>query len=184
MKKIVLTGFGAFGNNLINPTEAVVKTLSQDPQILPFILPVVYDSCSTILDNVDAEIYLHLGLAASRSQLTLEKFAYNTKSAPIPDNAGVICSGEKILPSQPDILQTPFNLEKLINSLEQEGIPSSLSTDPGRYVCNNIYFHSLAKGRKALFVHLPPFEKLPLATAVKAVKIIIKNACLHKSEVQ
>ncbi len=173
-KEIILTGFGAFGPNAVNPTEAVINALAleENHTITPVLLPVVYDKCSTPLEGTNAKVYLHLGLAASRPQLTLEKFAYNVKSAPIADNAGVCFSGEKILSSQPDILQTPFDVEELAQSLNSKGIKCNVSTDPGRYVCNNIYFHSLAQKRAALFVHLPTLDKLSLEDAIKAVKLI------------
>ncbi len=175
MKKIVLTGFGSFGENSVNPTESVVRILEKENGIEAFVLPVVYDRCADVIDGTYGDIYLHLGLAASRERLTIEKYAYNRKKAEVRDNAGVLFSGEKIKEYGEEVLTTPFDTEKIVRALEREGMESSVSTDPGRYVCNNIYYHSLARGRKAVFVHLPPFGSLPLDDAVRAVRAIIRE---------
>lgn len=175
MKKILLTGFGIFGSNTVNPTESVVKVLSMEECISSLVLPVVYDRCAEETDNRDEEIFLHLGLAASRNVITVEEYAYNEKRASCADNDGVIFSGERIIENGEEVLRTPFNTDKIVIALENAGIESRVSTDPGRYVCNNVYYHSLAKGRKALFVHLPPFEKLPPDNAVRAVRTVIRE---------
>ena len=173
MKKIVITGFEVFGDNSMNPTESVVRALEKEEGIEASVLPVVYDRCAEEIGNTDAEIYLHLGLASSRDRITVEKYAYNEKNAKAADNAGILFSGEKIIEDGEDVLATPFDTERIVSVLEREGAKSAVSTDPGRYVCNNIYYHSLSKGRKALFVHLPPFDCLPLSEAVRAVRTII-----------
>lgn len=179
MEKIVLTGFGAFASNAVNPTEIIVNALKEDDGISSLILPVVYDRCADVLDKADEKIFLHLGLASSRDMITVERYAYNEKRASIPDNDGIIFSGERIRDDGPDIIETPFNTTKVIKALENTLIDSRVSTDPGRYVCNNIYYHSLMRGRMALFVHFPPFEKLKKDEAVRALRIIIKELRLQ-----
>ncbi len=173
MKKIVLTGFGSFGDNTVNPAESIVRALEKEEGITVFVLPVVYDRCAKVIGDTDGEIYLHLGLASSRERITVERYAYNEKNAKAADNDGILFSGEKIVEGGENILTTPFDTERIVRALEGEEIESAVSTDPGRYVCNNIYYHSLTKGRKALFVHLPPLEKLSCDEGVRAVRIII-----------
>lgn len=173
MEKIILTGFGVFAANTVNPTEIIVNALSHDDGISSYILPVVYDRCADAIGNTDGNIYLHLGLASSRNVITVEKYAYNEKRASSADNDGILFSGEKIRDDGPDTLTTPFDAESIVNALVSRGIESRISSDPGRYVCNNIYYHSLLRGRKALFVHLPPFEKLAEERALEAVKAVI-----------
>lgn len=173
MEKIVLTGFGVFATNTVNPTEIIVNALSHDDGISSYILPVVYDRCADVIADIDGDIYLHLGLASSRNVITVEKYAYNEKRASSADNDGILFSGEKITADGPGTLTTPFDAESIVDALAGSGIESHISSDPGRYVCNNIYYHSLSRGRKALFVHLPPFEKLAEERALGAVRTII-----------
>ncbi len=175
MEKIILTGFGIFSSNTVNPTKEIVNALSNDDGISSYILPVVYERCADKIEDTDADIYLHLGLASSRDIITVERYAYNEKRASVPDNDGLLFSGEKIRADAPDTLTTPFDAERIVSILRSTGIESSISSDPGRYVCNNIYYHSLVRGRRALFVHLPPFEKLTRDDGVKAVRVIIRE---------
>lgn len=175
MEKIVLTGFGAFASNTDNPTERIVNALKEDDGIFSLVLSVVYDRCADVLENTDGKIFLHLGLASSRDMITVERYAYNEKRATTPDNDGIIFSGERIRADGPDIIETPFNTAKIVKALENATIESRISQDPGRYVCNNIYYHSLIGGRRALFVHFPPFGKLQEDEAVRALRIVIKE---------
>ena len=173
MKKTVVTGFGAFGSNTSNPTEKVIGVLEKREDIEAYVLPVVYDRCYSAVRNADASVFLHLGLAASRTEITVERYAYNEKKAYVPDNNGVTYNGDEIIPSFPAVLETPFDTERIINTLNSFGIKASVSTDPGRYVCNCVYYNSLAIKRKAVFVHLPSEENLPLDKALEAVERII-----------
>lgn len=173
MEKIILTGFGVFASNRVNPTEIIVNTLSRDEGISSHILPVVYDRCADMVEERDGKIYLHLGLASSRDVITVEEYAYNEKRASVADNNGILFSGAKISTEGPDTLMTPFDAGRIVKALKERGTECRISHDPGRYVCNNIYYHSLIRGRRALFVHLPPFEKLAEEKALEAVRTII-----------
>ena len=173
MKKTVVTGFGAFGSNTSNPTEQVVGVLEKREDIEACVLPVVYDRCYSAVRNTDASVFLHLGLAASRTEITIERYAYNEKKASVPDNNGVTYSGDEIIPGSPAVLETPFDTERITAVLNSSGIKASVSRDPGRYVCNCVYYNSLALGRKAIFVHLPSEENLSVDRAIDAVERII-----------
>lgn len=173
MKKTVVTGFGAFGSNRDNPAGEVAGRLKGRDSIDTYILPVVYDRCFNSIRDTEASIFLHLGLAAGRKEITVERYAYNEKKASIADNDGVSYSGEKIIPHSPEVLETPFNTGRIVASLREIGIRASVSSDPGRYVCNNVYYLSLAGGRRAVFIHLPSEENLPFGKTIEAVDRII-----------
>jgi pyrrolidone-carboxylate peptidase len=59
-----------------------------------------------------------------------------------------------------------------------------LSTDPGRYLCNYVYFKSLLllaqhnRERKAVFVHVPPFEVIPIDTQVALIAELVRQVVL------
>lgn len=171
--KTILTGFSIFGDNTSNPSEVISRALRDREGISSFVLPVEYDNSWKIIKDTYADLYIHMGLASSREYITVEKFAYNKKSASIPDNAGVIFKGEKIAQDGSDILETPVDISLVIDSLTAEGIKAFPSRDPGRYVCNNIYYHSLQSGNRALFMHFPPLDKSSLEDDIKAVEAVI-----------
>jgi len=54
--------------------------------------------------------------------------------------------------------------------------PFVVSTDPGRYLCNYVFYNSLAvlNNPHAIFVHVPRVELIPLADQVAAVKALVR----------
>ncbi len=175
MKRIILTGFGSFGNNSINPTEEIISHFEERECVKVFLLPVVYDECYQMIEKEEGDIFLHLGLAEGRKTITIERYAYNEKKAESPDNKGNIHSGTQIIENADMRLETPFDITTLIKALAVVNIKAEESIDPGRYVCNNIYYHSLSNKRNSLFVHFPTFENLSQENAVRAVETIIHS---------
>lgn len=174
--KTILTGFSVFGDNKVNPTEAIATSFKGRKNIVPVILPVEYDTCWDRIKDEDGDIFIHMGLAASRETIKIEQFAYNEKKATIPDNAGRIFSGEQIAEGKESTLSSPFNVPALVALLGELSIKTEVSKDPGRYVCNNIYYHSLLCGNMALFVHFPPLEKSSLEDDIRTIEAIIEYA--------
>ena len=77
----------------------------------------------------------------------------------VPDNRGHIAGAESIVEEGPAELSTGLPAEALRDALLARGIAANLSDDPGRYVCNNIFYRimteSNARGLASGFVHLP-----------------------------
>lgn len=169
MKKIILTGFEPFSNNSINPTLLIAKELDGKKNISSFILPVVYDECWKKIENEMGDIFLLMGLASTRSIITLEEYAYNEKRASILDNNNTIFNGEEIIPGGPKRLSSPFNVKEIASTSSLE-----ISVDPGRYVCNNLYYNALYRDKNALFIHLPSLENMTLEEEKKAILSIIE----------
>jgi pyroglutamyl-peptidase len=52
-------------------------------------------------------------------------------------------------------------VQRALEALRSAGYPAELSSDPGRYICNAILFHSLRHAARALprtrtgFIHIP-----------------------------
>jgi pyroglutamyl-peptidase len=158
MKKILITGFGAFLKHEVNPAEKVALALKKEGYDV-VILPVSYEGAKAEFAKIanlhSYDLILSLGLASSRKYISLEQKAYNEMNAIHLDNDGVRKMGDAILPKQAKELATPFDLTKLQKALAEKSIPSDISTDPGRYICNEVYYLDLASGIPALFVHFP-----------------------------
>lgn len=118
-----------------------------------------------------------LGLARSRSVVSLERVALNWVDAEIPDNEGEQPLEQPLVAGSPAALfgKLPFKL--LRQALQNAGIPAEVSHSAGTYVCNAVYYDVLHTcSVPAGFVHVPPIDKLPLAEQVRAVEVLLEWA--------
>ena len=84
------------------------------------------------------------------------------KDFSVPDNSGRVCKEEKICPKTPldEALKAKVDVEFLAQKLSKKH-DVTISNDPGRYLCNYIYYSSMNEFLKlenyaSLFVHIPP----------------------------
>ena len=174
MEHIALTGFSLFGSHTINPTAYLVDKFSSLPYVEGRVLPVSYGKSAEAIKETKGKVLVMTGLADGRKEITLERFAYNQRKASIPDIDGVLEEGGKILENGEERLETEVDVEAIVSRLKREGIEASLSLDPGRYVCNNIYYTDLSSSiRPSLFVHFPQISDMSEEMEEKALDIII-----------
>ena len=174
MEKIALTGFTVFGSHDENPTSIMAQKLGKEDWINAKVLPVSFSRAPQEALELEGKCLLMTGLAAGRKEITLERFAYNEKKASIPDNDGEKAAGEKLKEGGEDMLETRVDLDSLLSILRENEIPTSISTDPGRYVCNALYYSALSdNSRPSLFVHFPSLSDMSLEKEEKAVRLIL-----------
>ena len=138
-------------------------------------------------DDASFTVALHLGVdaspggPASRGTFALEAAGYNSCAFRIPDADGVCLEGCPVEAGRPqgEARTTRLPLERVVGRLVAagaavEGTSSSpslpavrVSTCPGRFLCNQLYYLSLGlsqrqQRRTALFVHVPPAEVVGL----------------------
>ena len=156
--KLIITGFLPFLDNAENPSEKVARfLLSRGYE--GGILKVSYQAVEEFFSALDNGMgpFLLFGLAGKRSGISLERFAFNETKETLKDVDGKIPPSQEVLKGGEAIAATSFSLEEIESILKKEGIPTRVSTDPGRYLCNYAYYLALKKSNgKALFVHLPP----------------------------
>jgi len=148
--KVLISAFKPFNNSKNNYSEEVLKYIENVDKI---VLDVIYDkSYETLLNSYnldDYDLIIALGEARMRKTLTLETQAKNIASCSLKDNIGVLKQNEKIVINGEEILKTKMNISKIENIIE-------LSSDAGKFVCNNIYYHLLYNyPDKSLFIHIP-----------------------------
>lgn len=161
MEKILVTGFGPFGHNTSNPSSNSLETLGcGDDNII--ICPNIEVSCKAVDDYMSSidvtNMRIHLGLNEKAKTFKIEQFAYNEKNFPIPDISGLGAAGEAIDVNGPIKRETNMDVHALLSHLVKMEFQVEISDDPGRYLCNYMYYKSLNKNRNAIFVHLPPYE--------------------------
>ena len=150
--KVLVSAFKPFNNEINNYSMEVLKYLDNVDKA---IIDVIYDDCYKQLSNNNLDEYdliIALGEARSRSELTLETKAYNLSSCSLKDNAGIIKKECVINESLDKEINTKVNYNLVSNMVK-------LSDNPGRFVCNNLYFHLLSNyPDKSLFIHVPNCE--------------------------
>ncbi|AWV90735.1 hypothetical protein [Bradymonas sediminis] len=185
---VLATGFGPFLSHTDNPSWEVAKAfagaLGEDFACRAERLDVSFDIAREFTRRVfsradDArvsapDLIVHFGLAASSKSLKFEGFAYNRRGKTSDSaDAGVRKSLDGILIEEGrENYQTGVDVARLTELFAESGAPvcgldACVSQDPGDYVCNAIYYHSLRAAAQArahgvqtqvLFVHVPALE--------------------------
>ena len=166
---ILVTGFQSFGPHPANPSEDVAKAV--DGRVVgacavrTAILPVHHREAGALVERVLAEIdpvaVVHLGLAAGRARVALERVAVNVMDYTLPDNAGYEARDETCAPGGPAAYLSTLPLRAMLAALIADGIPAYISDTAGTYLCNQTLYgtlHTLAAGQRramAGFIHFP-----------------------------
>lgn len=196
MKKLLVTGFEAFGGDATNASWEAVSQLPErigDFLLIKKQIPVEYNRVGEVLQQFVAEIQpdavICVGQAATRSAITPEKIAINWKSANIADNAGILYSGEVIREDAQDGYFSTLPVEKMVDAMRKAGVPAQVSYTAGTYVCNCTLYellHYLKHSHphiSACFIHVPylctqvidrpQFPSLPLEMVITALHAAI-----------
>ncbi|OWY23037.1 hypothetical protein C7N43_03905 [Sphingobacteriales bacterium UPWRP_1] len=193
--RILLTGFGKFGYFEQNPTEIIVngfKNRFPEVSVSGHVLEVNFNTVpllyAQILQQIQPQFIVNLGLAAETPVLQLEKVALNTGFDAYSDKTHFA-----LQPNAPDAYFSSLPVEDIARYLCQNGIPALRSNHAGHYLCNMLYYLSLQwcaqQGNcQALFVHLPfttqlaaqicmqqhrAYPSLPQPVAEQAIALII-----------
>ena len=177
---IVVTGFESFGTHNANPTEELAKAVDGREvgaaRVKSAILPVHHADAAPIvaalLAETDPIAVVHLGLAAGRARVALERVALNVMDYEQPDNAGYRATGEPCVPGGPAAYFATLPLGEILRALTAEGIPAYLSNTAGTYLCNQTMYGSLHAVRERArprvgFIHFPLLPSMVVATGLE-----------------
>ncbi len=177
-KKILLTGFEAFGGDNRNPSMEIAKAVkSNHSEVDILILPVEYENAFLfLLEKVKKGNYdflIMLGLAKSRSKFELEHCAINFTDSSMADNCGALVLGTKIAEGAPDFLFA----DECFFGLEHENLKHSFHA--GNFVCNHLYYKMLHENiLKCVFIHVPWGEDLKSQQELNAKFLEIFFYCI------
>ena len=202
MYRILLTGFEPFAGMKTNVSEIVAKSLNlksfnielgeskigtgrvreRSPKIRwdSKILSVDKNGSSLIsnavlLDSIDSDAIIHLGLARNASLPRIETRGLNMNCFSLADNAGRKVIGE-IIQGAPSEIPVSASIELIQN--EDLKYPYEISDDAGGFVCNETLFNTLhaldSKSRDipCIFVHLPSEEFMSIDEQVEFITLI------------
>jgi pyroglutamyl-peptidase len=163
-QKLLVTGFGPFPGVRRNPSADVARLVAADGrwgrlgvQTQALVLPTTYAALNgqlapALLRGFDA--VLMIGVAGRSRRLRVERRAVNRASILFPDASG--CRSESLgFGEAVDVRRTRASAPQALAALRSAGLPSRLSQDAGRYLCNAAYLRALAEPVPVLFVHIP-----------------------------
>lgn len=177
-KKILVSGFDAFGGESINPSWEAVKLLPDKTDafdIEKILIPTVYVEAADRLYEravqIGADMVVSVGQAGGRAAITPEVIGINLREASIADNGGNLFSGAPIREDAPAAYFSTLAVRDMVSALQARGIPAALSYSAGAFVCNDVLYTLLDRfdksGVKIGFIHVP---YIPEQTKDKADK--------------
>ncbi len=194
--KVLVTGFEPFPADAWHDNVSEVGVRAIDPsnlrgaQLMRLILPVEYDAAAArVADAIrrcTPDVVIDFGQGGSG--IALEETAYNLKDTSevaggAPDNRGVIATATPIAAEGPAEQATGLPLDAIATALSTLSTPAHRSDDPGRYICNNVFYRVMEATRgsaiRAGFVHLPYttwFDEASTARWGRTLEAIIQAA--------
>jgi pyroglutamyl-peptidase len=172
LKSLLITGFEPFDGETVNPSWAVAQALHGQviagarvvAAQLPCVFALALPALQAALDRHAPAWVLALGLAGSRSAISVERVAVNLVDASIQDNAAAQPVDEPVVAGGPAAYFTGLPAKAIVAALGQAGWPAELSHSAGSFVCNQVFYglmHALARrpGVVGGFIHLPPLPE-------------------------
>lgn len=172
MNTVLVTGFEPFGGDTVNPSGELARLLDGQPvgsaRVVGVCLPCVFSQAlpalSQALLQYQPRWVLCLGLAGSRSAVSVERVAVNLVDARIPDNAGSQPVDLPVLAGAPAAYFTGLPAKAIVADLTAAGHRAELSHSAGSFVCNQVFYglmHLLSQrpGVVGGFIHLPPLPQ-------------------------
>jgi len=180
-RMILVTGFEPFGTHTANPTEGLAKAVDGrrvgGVDIVGQVLPVHHADAARRMSAALAETrpsaVVHLGLAAGRARVALERVAVNVMDYEVADNAGYRASGEPCVPGGPAAYFSTLPLPAMVKALTDEGIPAYTSNTAGTYLCNQTLYwtlhavRDLARPPAVGFIHFPLLPAMVAAAGLE-----------------
>ncbi len=165
--RVLVTGFGPFPGVERNASASVVHalTLSAVPpgiELFARVIPVEWTQARAVAREAIAwarpDAILHFGVTKRAAGFEIETRAINM-SGPKQDRAGIARPGMPLARSAAPVLHGTLPPPALLRALRLQGFPAQLSRNAGRYLCNALYYWSLADagtgGALVSFVHMP-----------------------------
>lgn len=197
MTSILLTGFEPFGGDALNPSWEIARALDghclAGARVHACCLPTRFASAPEAVNAAllayRPALVLALGLAAGRTEISMERVAVNLIDARIPDNDGLQPHDQPVRPGAPPAYFSTLPLKPMLAGLRAAGLPAALSMSAGAFVCNQVFFE-LQHGCAPLavpsgFIHVPQLPQqaaqaggpsMALATQIEAIALALNIA--------
>lgn len=191
-KRLMITGFDAFGGSQENPSWLAVEQLPEKVGCFTLkkcMLPTVYGKATQVVlaaaKDFHPDVILCVGVAAGRDAVTPERIAVNIRDARIADNEGNHPTGDPVAADGPAAYFATVPVVAMAQAIRDAGIPGAVSNTAGSFVCNDTLYsllhHFSGTDTRVGFIHVPAMPQqhtvsMPLADIIKALISAI-SAC-------
>lgn len=166
--KTLVTAFDPFGGERINPALEAVKLMRdqiEGAEIVKLEIPTVFhksiEKVKAAILSENPDVVLSIGQAGGRFEVTPERVAINVDDARIPDNEGNQPLNQPIFENGEPAYFATLPVKAIVEAIQAEGLPASLSNSAGTFVCNHIMYgvlyhiSKMGKPIRAGFIHVP-----------------------------
>ena len=168
---VLLTGFGPFPGVERNASSELALDLARraaerhtSVDFVAAVLPVDWQEGPRRIEDLIGQhrpaVSLHFGVSSRATGFVIEAHAYNVATA-MPDDSGEIAGSINLVAGDRPRRSATLPVKRIVQDLRAAGFPAELSSDPGRYLCNAVLYHSLRQAARssprlrAGFVHIP-----------------------------
>ena len=113
------------------------------------------------VDDYRPDVVLSIGQAGGRCAVEVERVAINMVDSKKPDNDGYQPQECQLRADAPNAYFSNLPLKRLVEAIQDEGIPAAISNSAGLYVCNSVFYtamhlvYSKYPNMQAGFIHVP-----------------------------
>lgn len=172
MTTVLVTGFSAYANTLVNPAQLTAEAL--DGHIIAgatvvsrIVSGAYFESIAETVQAVNEvapDVVIMLGEYGGRAMITVERLAQNLNDCArygVADTSGAVLNGRMTVPDGPVAYYATVPVRAMVLAMRQAGIPADLSDAAGTFVCNHLMYgmlHHIATAQlpiRAGWIHLP-----------------------------
>lgn len=166
--KILMTAFDPFGGDKINPALEAVKHCDVSglaAEVIKLEVPTVFgkaiEKVAEAMRKEKPDVVVAVGQAGGRFDITPERVAINIDDARIPDNEGNQPIDQPIFADGEPAYFATLPVKAMVKSIQDIGLPASVSNTAGTFVCNHIMYgilYTIAKEMPDVrggFIHVP-----------------------------
>ena len=191
MASVLVTGFGPFPGAPVNPTQQIVRNLARTKclaghTIAAHVFETSYAAVDRDLPRLIARHHpralVMFSLAANTPHIRIETMAHNEITQQQADVTGVKPRNSAIRPSRTASRRGRAPFAQLVNAARVAGFKAQISQDPGRYVCNYVYWRATEAAQKAggpkqvVFVHVPELRSGKNAGGLVGLHLLVRAA--------
>lgn len=169
-KTILVTGFTPFPGAPVNPTEQLMRRLSKrlgkhqsGVEFVFEVLPTTWagrqEVTSKLREEIRPDAIVHFGVDGTRRTLNVETRAVNRATRIRTDADGKSPTRPELEPGNERARSATLPARALLEAAQTAGVPSSLSTNAGTYLCNATLWDTLGSGAPSIFIHVPSLPK-------------------------